>query len=212
MYDVIVVGARCGGAPTAMLLARLGYRVLLVDRATFPSDIPHGHFIHRQGPRCLARWGLLDRIVSGTCPAVTATVVDLGDFPLIGEDLIVDGVAFGYGPRRWTLDNVLVDAAVEAGVELRQGFHVEGIVAENECVTGIRGRSHATAPLVIERARITVGADGRRSAIATAVNAPVYDAQPAAACWYFLVLERRGQPRPRTLQPRRVNSSSRKRA
>jgi len=185
MYDVIVVGARCGGAPTAMLLARRGYRVLLVDRATFPSDIPHGHFIHRQGPRCLARWGLLDRIVSGKCPPVTSTVVDFGDFPLVGEDLIVDGVAFGYGPRRRILDKVLVDAAVEAGVELRQGFHVEGVAANNGCVTGIRGRSNAAAPLVTEHARVTVGADGRRSTIAAAVDAPVYDAHPAVACWYF---------------------------
>ncbi len=62
MYDAIVVGARCGGAPTAMLLARNGYNVLLVDRATFPSDLPHGHFIHKDGPRRLHRWGLLDRI------------------------------------------------------------------------------------------------------------------------------------------------------
>src|SRR5215475_288704 len=64
MHDVIVVGARCAGAPTAMLLARKGYKVLLVDRATFPSDIPHGHFIHRHGPGRLARWGLLDRLLA----------------------------------------------------------------------------------------------------------------------------------------------------
>ena len=55
MYDAIVIGARCSGATTAMLLARQGHRVLLVDRATFPSDIPHGHLIHRGGPKRLAR-------------------------------------------------------------------------------------------------------------------------------------------------------------
>jgi hypothetical protein len=49
VHDAIVVGARCAGASTAMLLARKGYRVLLVDRAALPSDIPHGHFIHRHG-------------------------------------------------------------------------------------------------------------------------------------------------------------------
>ena len=62
MQDIIVVGARHAGAPTAMLLARKGYRVLLVDRSTFPSDIPQGHFIHRHGPRRLSEWGLLDRV------------------------------------------------------------------------------------------------------------------------------------------------------
>src|SRR5262245_20700116 len=117
MHDVIVVGARCAGASTAMLLARWGYRVLLVDRATFPSDIPHGHFIHRQGPRRLARWGLLDRIVATNCPATTTSVMDLGDSALVGTELTVDGVALGYGPRRSVLDKVLIDAAVEAGAE-----------------------------------------------------------------------------------------------
>src|SRR5690348_12866752 len=126
MYDAIVVGARCAGAPTAMLLARKGYKVLLVDRATFPSEIPHGHFIHRQGPRCLSRWGLLDRIVASNCPAVTVLTHDFGDFPLVGRGLVADGVALGYGPRRAVLDKVLVDAAVEAGAEVREGFVVEG--------------------------------------------------------------------------------------
>jgi 2-polyprenyl-6-methoxyphenol hydroxylase-like FAD-dependent oxidoreductase len=114
MHDVIVSGARCAGAPTAMLLARKGYKVLLVDRATFPSDIPHGHFIHRHGPRRLAHWGLLDRIAASNCPPVTSCVMDLGDFPLIGTGISMDGVALGYGPRRSVLDTLLVDAAVEA--------------------------------------------------------------------------------------------------
>src|SRR5712691_8517698 len=60
MYDVIVVGARCAGSPTAMLLARKGYRVLLVDKATFPSDTMNGHALHARGGACLKRWGILD--------------------------------------------------------------------------------------------------------------------------------------------------------
>ena len=102
--DVIVVGARCAGASTAMLLARKGYRVLVVDRAQFPSDIPRGHFIHRHGPQRLNAWGLLDRVVATGCPAVTSMTADFGDFPLTGKDLVVDGVAFGYAPRRDKLD------------------------------------------------------------------------------------------------------------
>jgi flavin-dependent dehydrogenase len=125
MYDVIVIGARCAGASTAMLLARKGYKVLVVDRATFPKDIPHGHFIHRQGPQLLHRWGLLDRIVATNCPPVTSFTTDDGGITLAGRNLMVDGVAFGYGPRRIVLDKILVDAAVEAGVELREGFTVE---------------------------------------------------------------------------------------
>ena len=41
MYDAIVIGARCAGAPVAMLLARKGYKVLLLDRRRFPSEIAH---------------------------------------------------------------------------------------------------------------------------------------------------------------------------
>ena len=102
----------------AMLLARRGARVLLLDRAAFPSDIPHGHFIHRHGPRRLRDWGLLDRIASRT-PAISRLVHDIGDFPLRVQDLVEDGVAWGYGPRRTTLDRVLIDAAVESGAQLR---------------------------------------------------------------------------------------------
>src|SRR5687768_15795090 len=144
MYDAIVVGARCAGAPTAMLLARRGYRVLLVDRATFPSDIPHGHFVHRHGPPRLARWGLLDRVAGTGAPGVTTMTTDYGDFPLVGESLVADGVAMGYGTRRAALDAVLVQAAVEAGVELRERFTVDELTFDGARVTGIRGRGGAT--------------------------------------------------------------------
>jgi 2-polyprenyl-6-methoxyphenol hydroxylase-like FAD-dependent oxidoreductase len=104
MYDAIVVGGRCAGAATALLLARKGFKVLAIDKARFPSEIPRGHFIQRQGPRLLQRWGVLDEIVRSGCPPVTNVTTDLGDFPLTGTDLVRDAVAFGYGPRRRFLD------------------------------------------------------------------------------------------------------------
>jgi 2-polyprenyl-6-methoxyphenol hydroxylase-like FAD-dependent oxidoreductase len=69
-YDAIVVGARCAGSPTAMLLARRGYRVLVVDRATFPSDTISTHQVHAPGIAHLRRWGLLDQLVATGCPAI----------------------------------------------------------------------------------------------------------------------------------------------
>src|SRR4030095_2990060 len=129
MHDVIIVGARCAGSPLAMLLARQGVKVLLVDRATFPSDIPHGHFIHRHGPRRLRDWGLLDPIARRT-PAITTMLFDAGDFPLIARNLVEDGVAWGFGPRRTTLDAILLDAAARSGAEVRQGFNVHEYVIE----------------------------------------------------------------------------------
>jgi 2-polyprenyl-6-methoxyphenol hydroxylase-like FAD-dependent oxidoreductase len=92
MFDVIAVGTRSAGAATALLLARKGFRVLVVDKARVPADIPHGHFIHGQGPRLLRRWGVLSDIVYSGCPAVTKVTMDLGVFPLTGIDLVRDGV------------------------------------------------------------------------------------------------------------------------
>jgi flavin-dependent dehydrogenase len=185
MYDVLVIGARCAGAPTAMLLARKGYKVLLVDRATFPSNIPQGHFIHRHGPRRLKEWGLLDRIVSTGCPPVLSMTHDEGDFPLTGTDLSVDGVALGYAPRRAVLDQILVEAAIEAGAELREGFAVEEYLMEGDRVLGIRGRDRRSGSLVTERATMTVGADGRNSSLARTVQAPMYAVTPPVTGWYF---------------------------
>jgi choline dehydrogenase-like flavoprotein len=93
MYDAIIVGARCAGASTAMLLARRGLDVLLVDRARLPSEIPHGHYIHRHGPRRLRDWGLLDRVLATGCPPVTALTTAFEDPPLTGRDLLADAIA-----------------------------------------------------------------------------------------------------------------------
>jgi flavin-dependent dehydrogenase len=183
MYDTIVVGARCAGSSLAMLLARRGARVLLVDRATFPADILHGHFIHRHGPRRLRDWGLLSKVAART-PAVTSMIFDAGDFPLLVRDLVEDGVAWGYGPRRTTLDKILVDAAVESGAELREGFTVSEYLFENDRLVGMGGRGPDGVD-VEERATITVGADGRNSRLARAVHAPVYNDVPTILCYYF---------------------------
>ena len=185
MYDAIVIGARCAGAATAMLLARKGHRVLLVDRAAFPSDIPHGHLIHRQGPRRLARWGLLDRVLATGCPGLTTITSGMGDFDLVGRDVAADGVPAACGPRRRALDHVLVDAAVEAGVDLRPGFSVSELVTENGRVTGIRGGDRRAGTVVTEHAAITIGADGRNSPLARAVSAPACEEVPSLTCWYF---------------------------
>ena len=180
-YDAIVVGARCAGAATAMLLARSGLDVLLVDRARFPSDIPHGHFIHRDGPSRLQEWGLLDEVLATGCPSITSYVEDLGDsFALRGDDLSVDGVPVGLGPRRAALDAVLVNAAVDAGAELREGLAVERLTFHDGRATGIQAVSGAR-----ERARVVIGADGRNSRIAKQVAAPVYEDVGTLTCWYF---------------------------
>lgn len=184
-YDAIVIGARCAGATTAMLLARKGHRVLLVDRAMFPSDIPHGHLIHRRGPQRLAQWGLLDRVLGTGCPSLTTITHDAGDVLLVARDVSSGGVPAACGPRRTLLDRVLVDAAVEAGVELRSGFSVESLTRDGDAVTGIRGADRRGGTPATERATIVIGADGRNSPVARAVGAPAYEEVPSLSCWYF---------------------------
>src|SRR5262245_49238095 len=166
-YDAIVVGARCAGSPTAMLLARKGYNVLLVDRATFPSDTISTHLIHPPGVAALKRWGLLERVKATGCPAIHRYAFDLGPFVMDGSPGTGDN-AVSYAPRRTFLDKLLVDAAAESGVEVREGFSVEEILFDNGRVVGIRGRD-AGGKTVTERARVVVGADGLHSFVAKAV-------------------------------------------
>src|SRR5687768_8093891 len=184
MYDAIVVGARCGGSPTAMLLARKGYKVLVVDRATFPSDSMRNHYIRHKGVVQLHKWGLLDRIIGSGCPPVTKHTSDFGDFPMSGHARPGDGVTAEYGPRRFVLDKILVDAASEAGAEVREGFSVQELVVEDGRVVGIKGKAKAGS-VVTERARLVVGADGQHSMVARSVGAATYNEQQAASCGYF---------------------------
>jgi len=183
MHDVIIVGARCAGSSLAMLLARQGVRVLLVDRASFPSDIPHGHFIHRHGPRRLRDWGLLERVACHT-PAIDRMILDVGDFPLLAPNLVEDGVAWGYGPRRSTFDYILMNAAADSGAEVRPAFNVFEYIIENGTVVGIHGRTQGGST-VLERAPLVIGADGRHSGLARAVNAPIYNQVPPILLYYF---------------------------
>ena len=183
-YDAIVVGARCAGSPTAMLLARKGYRVLLVDRASFPSDTLSCHYIHQPGVACLERWGLLDQVARSNCPPVYEQTLDVGPFALTGAPPPCGDVAAGYCPRRTILDEILVGAAAESGAEVRQGFSVQELVTEGGRVTGIRGRIGG-GPTVTERAPIVIGADGMNSFVARSVQAPKYNEQPALTCAYY---------------------------
>jgi flavin-dependent dehydrogenase len=182
-FDVIVVGARCAGSPTAMLLARRGYRVLLVDRAVFPSDTLSTHILHPLGVSALARWGLADRLVATGCPPIDCYTFDFGPFTIAGTPGTAEW-PLAYCPRRIVLDKLLVDAAAEAGVEVREGFTVEELLTEDGRVVGVRGRTKQ-GQSVIEHARVVVGADGRTSFVAEAVRPHQYDEKPALLFAYY---------------------------
>src|SRR5690242_13448195 len=138
-YDIIVVGARCAGAPTAMLLARRGHRVLLLDADRMPSDMPMStHLVWQSGAAHLNRWGLLDHVAASNCPPIRRCEIDLGPMKLVGEPPGEDGILDAYSPRRTVLDKILVDAAVAAGTELRDSATVTDLLHEGEAVVGVR--------------------------------------------------------------------------
>lgn len=137
-YDAIVVGARCAGSPTATLLARKGYKVLVVDRTTFSSDTISTHLVHPPGVAALKRWDLLDRLVASGCPPIDTYAFDFGAITISGAPGTAEAPV-AYSPRRTVLDKLLVDAALEAGAEVREGFIVEDILIQDGRVIGLRG-------------------------------------------------------------------------
>jgi flavin-dependent dehydrogenase len=182
--DVVVVGARCAGAATAMLLARHGHRVTLVDRAHFPSDTLSTHALSRGGVVQLTRWGLLDDVLASGAPAirrvrffVDGEVVDRGIKERAGVDVLV-------APRRTVLDALLVDAAVAAGAELHTGVAVTGVTRVGGRVTGVVGRDEDGRHRQFD-GRVVVGADGIRSRIARAVDAPFLDQRGALGAAHY---------------------------
>lgn len=182
-FDAIVIGARCAGAPTAMLLAQKGHDVLLVDRATFPSDTLSTHVIQPQGVARLARWGLLERVVASGCPPIHTYAFHFGPLEIAGSPGTAEAPV-AYCPRRTVLDRILVDAAVAAGVELREGFAVDDLLVADGHVTGIRGHQKNGAP-VSATAPLVIGADGRHSVVAKAVSPEVYDERPTLQGGYY---------------------------
>lgn len=172
-FDVIVVGARCAGAATALLLARGGARVLVLDRGQPGTDALSTHALARPAVLQLHRWGLLDDLRAAGTPRVTTSIFHYGDESVPVAIRPADGVDGLFNPRRYLLDSVLVGAARAAGAEVRHGHTVTGLLRDDDGrVRGVRVRADGGAYYTV-RAPFTVGADGRGSRLARAVAAPV---------------------------------------
>jgi flavin-dependent dehydrogenase len=186
-YDVVIVGARCAGAATAMLLARAGRRVLLVDRGQYGTDTISTHALMRGAVVQLHRWNVLPAVIAaGTPPVRQATFIygtkdDSVSVPIKPRD----GIDALYAPRRYVLDRLLVDAAVASGAEVAYGVKLEALQRSSTGrVTGVvledeSGAVHHIASDVV------VGADGMRSTVARLVDAQTYrTGQHATATLY----------------------------
>ena len=175
-FDVVVVGARCAGSSTARLLAQSGLRVLVLDKASFPSDTVSTHGIADMGLQLLQRWGLLDKILATNVPHKDSVSMKLGEMEM--ERQVPPGSFAPVCPRRFVLDDILVQAARAAGAEVRERATCRELMTQDGTVVGIRysdpeDRTHDV------RARLVVGADGASSFVAKAVKAHRYDVRPS---------------------------------
>jgi flavin-dependent dehydrogenase len=168
--DAVIVGARCAGAATALLLARAGARVLLVDKGVYGSDTLSTHALMRGAILQLQRWGVLPTIVAAGTPAVHSTT-----FSYREQDISVPiepkfGVSALYAPRRALLDRILVDAAADSGAEVRYGVRIDDVIKDDRGrVRGIAAVAAGTRQRI--EADIVIGADGLHSTIAEKVGA-----------------------------------------
>lgn len=184
VYDVIIVGARCAGSPLAMLLARSGRRVLLVDRASLPSDTINGHVIKPAGVARLSNWGLLDRVIASGTPPIWRRRVEM-------PHILVDRPLPAWSPpmlapRRHVLDAILLAGACRAGAEVRERTPLIGLVTNQwGRIAGVRLRSGGHQ--LVEKAAIVVGADGRHSTVARLAGAGFTQraAPVTAAYWAY---------------------------
>lgn len=182
-FDVVVVGARCAGAATAMLLAQGGLSVLVVDRARAGTDTLSTHALTRAGVRQLSRWGVLDEIRAAGTPRVDRVVYHYGDEVVevpVKPRGDVDGL---YAPRRRLLDRVLAGAAARAGAQVRHGTAVTGVYREGGRVAGVALDTGETVA-----ARLVIGADGARSTVARQVAARLRYAAPASSATIYTYL------------------------
>ena len=189
-YDAVVVGARCGGSVLAGSLARQGWKVLLVDKAGFPSDSISTHVMF---PNTLARFeelGILERLHDRhRLPAIYLRWRIL-DYELSATYTPIGGHSLGTCVRRIALDDVLVNWAVDAGAEPRWGTRATSLIGAGTDDDPVRG-------VVLENdteinARWVVGADGRASTVASLLR--LEKTKPMAGEMAFLFAYWRGLP------------------
>jgi 2-polyprenyl-6-methoxyphenol hydroxylase-like FAD-dependent oxidoreductase len=188
-YDIVIIGARCAGAATALLLARSGAKVLVVDSQGYGSDTMSTHALMRGAVLQLERWGLTPRLLAAGTPAIRSTTFHYDD-EAIRVDIKPDhGVDCLFAPRRTVLDPLLVDAAREAGADIRHGIALSGLqFTPSGRVAGAMLKD-ASGVCMTVRSDLIIGADGRQSTVAQAVNAKAYSEGSHACGIVFGYLE-----------------------
>ncbi|HEY0811496.1 MAG TPA: NAD(P)/FAD-dependent oxidoreductase [Longimicrobiales bacterium] len=173
---MVVVGGGPAGSMTAMLLARAGYEVTLLERQHFPRAKPCGDCLSPGANPVLKRLGVWDDVVHARPARLTGwqlTSPGHISFQAYFSDITNDSeVTAALAISRDRLDSVLLDHARKAGVDVQQGVHVTNVLRSPD------GRVEGVIFQGVDRgnrvkARLTVGADGLRSVIARRLNAHV---------------------------------------
>ncbi len=200
-YDAIVIGARVAGATVAALLGDAGYRVLLVDRASFPSATLSTHFFRGAGLLAvLSRLSILDRILALDAPPLRHCYYysEETDLPIVGPPQEPGALGYCLSVRREPLDALLLQRAASS-LPVDVGEHIsaaallwEGTRVVGACLVTPDGPREV-------HARIVIGADGRHSFVARAVAVPAEEVAPASRALYYQYM--RGFPGPDGLKP-----------
>lgn len=177
-YDVVIVGARCAGAATAMRLAALGLRVLVFDKGEIGADTLSTHALMRPAVLLLRRWGIVDLLDEEGTPRIRKTSFvysdEHGSHTIDIDIKSRHGVDALYAPRRTVLDRALVEAARDKGAQVRHGVQMLDLLrADRGRVSGVVVRDKSGKRREV-RAGLVIGADGRRSNVARLVGAAPY--------------------------------------
>lgn len=176
MSEVIVVGAGPAGCIAAIVLARAGARVRLLDRSRFPRRKLCGDTVN-PGARGILRRLDLDRAVESGLP-VRGMIVTGAGVSVLGE---YPGGHRGTAIARAVMDERLVRAAASAGVEIEEAALVTGALVERrggrDRIAGVRLARRGGAPAVL-RAEICIAADGRHSRLAFELGLSAHPARP----------------------------------
>ncbi|HYO49519.1 MAG TPA: NAD(P)/FAD-dependent oxidoreductase [Chloroflexia bacterium] len=186
-YDVIVVGARVAGSTVAALMGDAGHKVLLIDRAAFPSPTLSTHFFRGAWMvSVLHRLDILDEVLAlGSPPLVRQYWYEAGgEVPAIGPAQNPGDAGYALSVRREPLDHILVKRATGSpSVELMERSRVTSLLWEDGRVAGVRLATSEGEKEV--QAGIVIGADGRHSFVAHAVDAPIEESEAGARALYY---------------------------
>ena len=172
-YDAVIVGARCAGAATAMLLARQGLSVLAIDRGRYGTDTLSTHALMRGGVLQLHKWGILDDVKAAGAAPIRQTTFYYDDASLTIPIKTRDGIDALYAPGRALLDRLLVDHATASGALVVHETQFDHLRARDGRVTGVVIKDKTGTAHSID-AGVVIGADGLRSTVARLVGAHSY--------------------------------------